>query len=55
MSHDNEKPPLDDQIALNLRRAYQQRVEEKVPDRFTDLLKMLAEQEKVGGSQDANK
>lgn len=36
---------LEDQIADNLRRAFSERAEEKVPDRFLDLLRQLRDQE----------
>jgi len=52
--HQNEKPPLEEQITENLRRVYQQRVEEEVPDRFRDLLRMLREQDQGGETRDAD-
>ncbi len=42
---------LEEQITENLRRAFRQRAEEKVPDRFTDLLRQLRAQDE--GGQDA--
>jgi hypothetical protein len=38
---------LEDQIADNLRRAFQERATEKVPDRFLDLLKQLRAQDET--------
>ncbi|MCB1355207.1 MAG: RNA polymerase subunit sigma-70 [Maritimibacter sp.] len=45
MTQKHETSPLEEQITENLRRAYRQRAEEEVPDRFRDLLKMLKEQD----------
>jgi hypothetical protein len=44
----SEKPPkpaIEEQIVENLRRAYNAKLEEQVPDRFIDLLKQLKQQE----------
>lgn len=38
------KPSMERQIDENLRRVYQQTVEEKIPDRFLQLLAQLREQ-----------
>ncbi|MCA0206994.1 NepR family anti-sigma factor [Pararhodobacter sp.] len=45
----NEQPSsaLEDQIADNLRRAFQERASEKVPDRFLDLLRQLRSQDET--------
>lgn len=45
MTEKHDTSPIEDQISENLRRAYRQRVEEEVPDRFRDLLQMLKEQD----------
>ncbi|SLN14386.1 hypothetical protein AQS8620_00226 [Aquimixticola soesokkakensis] len=44
---DQEKPKssAESQIEENLRRVYQQRLEEDVPDRFLSLLQQLKEQD----------
>jgi hypothetical protein len=44
----SEKPPktaIEHQIVENLRRAYNSKLEERVPDRFLELLKQLKEQD----------
>jgi len=45
MVQDDRKTRLDQQIDENLRKVYQSRIEEDVPDRFRDLLRRLKEQE----------
>ncbi|MBN8293103.1 RNA polymerase subunit sigma-70 [Rhodobacter sp. NTK016B] len=45
MQNENHNNALEDQIAENLRRAFSERAEEKVPDRFLDLLQQLREQD----------
>lgn len=45
MDKDEEKTGLEEQIDENLRRVYRQRVEERIPDRFEDLLRKLREQD----------
>ncbi|MCB1331493.1 MAG: RNA polymerase subunit sigma-70 [Maritimibacter sp.] len=50
MTQKHEPSPLEEQIAENLQRAYRQRAEEEVPDRFRDLLRMLKEQDQQTGS-----
>lgn len=44
MKQDDRKKKLDQQIDENLRRVYQQTVEEDIPDRFHALLRKLREQ-----------
>ena len=44
------KPALDEQIVENLRRVYNQKLEESVPDRFLDLLRQLKDQDDVGAA-----
>ena len=43
MKQDDTKKKLDQQIDENLRRVYQQTVQEDIPDRFHDLLRKLRE------------
>lgn len=43
MKQDDRKKKLDQQIDENLRRVYQQTVQEDIPDRFHDLLRKLRE------------
>lgn len=50
MTQNNEPSPLEEMIAENLQRAYRQRAEEDVPDRFRDLLQMLKEQDQQGAT-----
>ncbi|MGB5556519.1 MAG: NepR family anti-sigma factor [Paracoccaceae bacterium] len=45
MARDKPKSGLERQIEENLKKVYQKTVEEDVPDRFTDLLKQLKEQD----------
>ena len=47
------KPALDAQIVENLRRVYNQKLEETVPDRFLDLLKLLKDQDSTTDDRDA--
>jgi hypothetical protein len=44
MAQDDRKKRLDQQIDENLRKVYQQTLEEEVPERFSDLLRKLREQ-----------
>jgi hypothetical protein len=44
MVQDDRKKRLDQQIDENLRKVYQQTLEEDVPERFNDLLRKLREQ-----------
>jgi hypothetical protein len=44
MVQDDRKKRLDQQIDENLRKVYQQTLEEDVPERFRDLLRKLREQ-----------
>jgi hypothetical protein len=44
MVQDDRKKRLDQQIDENLRKVYQQTLEEDVPERFHDLLRKLREQ-----------
>jgi len=39
------KPAIEVQIVENLRRVYNRKLEERVPDRFLDLLKQLKDQD----------
>ncbi len=50
MAHDSENDNVRRQIDENLRRVYQEKVEEQLPDRFKDLLEKLKAQEKNGGA-----
>lgn len=45
MGNEDEKSGLERQIEENLRRVYQQSIEEDVPDRFKDLLSKLKAQD----------
>lgn len=45
MARDKQKSGLERQIEENLRKVYQKTVDEDVPDRFTELLKQLKEQD----------
>ena len=45
MARDKPKSALERQIEENLKKVYQKTVEEDVPDRFTDLLKQLKQQD----------
>lgn len=49
MAHENNKSRLEEQIDENLRRVYQQKLEEDVPDRFKELLDQLKEQDSHHG------
>ncbi|MBC56031.1 MAG: regulator [Confluentimicrobium sp.] len=49
MAHENNKSRLEEQIDENLRRVYQQKLEEDVPDRFKELLDQLKEQDSQNG------
>ncbi|MDY6858659.1 MAG: NepR family anti-sigma factor [Pseudomonadota bacterium] len=49
MAHENNKSRLEEQIDENLRRVYQQKLEEDVPDRFKELLDQLKEQDSHNG------
>lgn len=45
MSNREEMTDLEEQITENLRRAFRQRADEEIPERFRELLKQLKEQE----------
>ncbi len=45
MDRDKEKSGLERQIEENLRKVYEKTAEEKVPDRFEELLRQLREQD----------
>ena len=45
MDQDTQKLDIEDQISENLRRAFKERADEKVPDRFLDLLRQLRDQD----------
>lgn len=51
MAHDSENDNVRRQIDENLRRVYQEKVEEELPDRFKQLLEQLKAKEKTGGAQ----
>lgn len=51
MAHDSENDNVRRQIDENLRRVYQEKVEEDLPDRFKQLLEQLKQKEKNGGAQ----
>ncbi len=44
---EDNKPTVERQIDENLRRVYQQMVEESVPDKFMQLLQQLKEQDRA--------
>ncbi|WP_432689741.1 NepR family anti-sigma factor [Pseudooceanicola sp. C21-150M6] len=46
MAHDSENDHVLRQIDENLKRVYQQRVEEELPDRFKDLIAKLKDQDR---------
>ncbi|WP_417249299.1 NepR family anti-sigma factor [Celeribacter sp.] len=45
MSQNSPDDPIEAQIAENLRRAFKQRADEAVPDKFHDLLQQLRQQD----------
>ena len=45
MVQDDRKSRLDEQIDENLRRVYQNTLEESIPERFQDLLRQLKERD----------
>ncbi|WP_376871394.1 NepR family anti-sigma factor [Albirhodobacter sp. R86504] len=45
MKHNNQDNDLDRQIEVNLRRVFQEKISEPVPDKFLQLLKELKDQE----------
>lgn len=47
-----QPPKLDEEIDRNLKLAFQDLVNEPVPDRFKDLLKRLEEADTLGASED---
>ncbi|WP_375688692.1 NepR family anti-sigma factor [Pseudooceanicola sp. LIPI14-2-Ac024] len=51
MAHDSENDNVRRQIDENLRRVYQEKVEEQLPDRFKQLLDQLKAQEPNGGQK----
>lgn len=53
MAQNQDKSNLRKQIDENLRRVYQESVEEEVPDRFVDLLKRLKEKQGGGHGEKA--
>ncbi|WP_233416770.1 NepR family anti-sigma factor [Halovulum marinum] len=55
MGNDNEKPALERQIEENLRRVYQQNMQEDVPDRFKELLAKLKARDSQFSEQDNGK
>lgn len=46
---------VEQQIDENIRRVYQEALEEQVPDRFTQLLEQLRMQDKTASGSDAGK
>ncbi|GGL97811.1 NepR family anti-sigma factor [Pseudooceanicola nanhaiensis] len=51
MAHDSENDNVRRQIDENLRRVYQEKVEEDLPDRFKQLLEQLKAKEDNGGAR----
>lgn len=49
MTHRKPEINLDEQIEANLRRVFQEKVEEAVPDKFLQLLQQLKEQDEQHG------
>ncbi|MCW1934481.1 NepR family anti-sigma factor [Pararhodobacter zhoushanensis] len=45
MDQETNQHDIEDQISENLRRAFKERADEKVPDRFLDLLRQLRDQD----------
>lgn len=54
MTGKKEQSALEEQITENLRRAYNERAEQDVPDRFRDLLQLLKDQDHAQGASDAD-
>ncbi|MDU8911972.1 NepR family anti-sigma factor [Aestuariicoccus sp. MJ-SS9] len=51
MGHDDKKAKSSQVIDQSLKQVYDQMLEEKVPDRFLDLLAQLKEQENSGSRE----
>lgn len=49
MSEKPTRTAIETQIVENLKRVYNEKLEEQVPDRFLDLIKQLRDQEAGGG------
>ena len=45
MGRDSKSSSVDRQIDENLRKVYQKTIDEQLPDRFTELLKQLKDQD----------
>lgn len=54
MSHHSPRSSLTDEIDANLKRAFDKISEEKVPDRFSDLLSQLRSAEQAKGREGIN-
>lgn len=52
MNEKEKKPAIDIQIVENLRRAYNQTLEEEVPERFLSLIKQLKEKDQEEDQED---
>ncbi|WP_163848645.1 NepR family anti-sigma factor [Pseudooceanicola aestuarii] len=50
MAHDSEKNNVHRQIDENLKRVFQSKAEEDLPDRFKDLLKQLKDRDSGTGA-----
>lgn len=48
MAHDSEKNNVNRQIDENLKKVFQSKLDEDLPDRFKDLLRQLKEQDAPG-------
>jgi hypothetical protein len=51
MSKREEKTELEEQITENLRRAFRQRADEEIPERFRELLQQLRKQEATSDAE----
>jgi hypothetical protein len=51
MTNDNSKDKIQQQIQANLKRVYDEALNEPVPPRFQDLLDQLKNQDKTKGSK----
>lgn len=48
MAQDEKRPRASDTIDANLKRVYEEALQEEIPDRFKDLLAQLKEQDSKG-------
>ena len=53
MAHEEKNKTQEDEIDVNLKRVYQEVVEEEIPDRFRDLLNQLRTQDDTGKADNA--